>query len=106
MIHQLKCEKEYFQAIINGDKTFEVRKNDRGFQTGDFLALNELSLTKIGETGRCLIVEIIYILDNSNFCKDGMVIMSIRPCAIKRIGSLTPEIDYRLETIPVYGEEC
>lgn len=31
MIHQLKCEEKYFKDVCSGKKTFEVRKNDRGF---------------------------------------------------------------------------
>lgn len=43
MIHQLKCEAKYFEDVCSGNKTFEVRKNDRGFHVGDYLALNELT---------------------------------------------------------------
>ena len=31
MIHELKIFKSFADAIISGDKTFEVRHNDRGF---------------------------------------------------------------------------
>lgn len=41
MIHQLKIDSEYFDDVASGKKTFEVRKNDRNFLVGDFLALNE-----------------------------------------------------------------
>lgn len=43
MIHQLKCEAKYFEELCSGAKTFEVRKNDRDFHVGDYLALNELT---------------------------------------------------------------
>lgn len=39
--HELKCWPPFFAAIEDGDKTFEVRKNDRGFQRGDVLWLRE-----------------------------------------------------------------
>lgn len=35
MNHELKIYKNYADAIVSGDKTFEVRKNTRGFQAGD-----------------------------------------------------------------------
>ena len=35
MNHELKIFPNFADAIICGDKTFEVRKNDRGFQAGD-----------------------------------------------------------------------
>lgn len=37
--HQLKCWHQYFDAIRDGDKNFEVRRDDRGFQKGDILKL-------------------------------------------------------------------
>ena len=41
MIHSLKTEPKYFEAVLSGKKTFELRKNDRDFRVGDYLALNE-----------------------------------------------------------------
>lgn len=37
--HKLKTLARYFDAVKRGDKTFEVRKNDRAYQTGDVLEL-------------------------------------------------------------------
>lgn len=37
--HTLKCEARYFEALERGDKTCELRKNDRDFQTGDIILL-------------------------------------------------------------------
>lgn len=39
--HYLKTLPVYFDAVQRGDKTFEIRKNDRDFQTGDMLVLLE-----------------------------------------------------------------
>lgn len=42
--HILKLRSEFFEDVLNGRKTFEVRKNDRGFQKGDlvsFICVNE-----------------------------------------------------------------
>lgn len=39
--HELKIEPEYFSEIINGDKKFELRRDDRGFRVGDELILRE-----------------------------------------------------------------
>lgn len=41
MIHELKCWPQFFQAVIEGRKTFEVRRDDRGFQAGDEVTLRE-----------------------------------------------------------------
>ena len=37
--HTLKVEHEYMDALKSGEKTFEVRRDDRGFQKGDKLLL-------------------------------------------------------------------
>jgi hypothetical protein len=37
--HRLKTIDRYWDAVKCGEKTFEVRKNDRAFQTGDILEL-------------------------------------------------------------------
>lgn len=39
--HTLKTLPVYFDAVERGDKTFELRNNDRDFQTGDTLILEE-----------------------------------------------------------------
>ncbi len=37
--HTLKVEHEYMDALKGGEKTFEVRRDDRGYQRGDTLIL-------------------------------------------------------------------
>jgi len=39
--HKLKTWPRYWDAIDSGEKTFEVRLNDRAFQTGDILLLEQ-----------------------------------------------------------------
>jgi hypothetical protein len=39
--HELKIWSEYFNAIREGRKTYELRRNDRGFEVGDTLVLRE-----------------------------------------------------------------
>ena len=42
--HKLKIYKEYADAIISGEKTFEVRLNDRRYAVGDtieFIQVND-----------------------------------------------------------------
>jgi ASC-1-like (ASCH) protein len=40
--HELKCLPVYFDAIKRGEKTFDVRRDDRGFQKGDTVRLQRL----------------------------------------------------------------
>ena len=42
MTHNLKILKPYFEAVAAGNKTFELRKDDRPYRTGDTLILNEI----------------------------------------------------------------
>ena len=60
-MHNLKTLPQYYQATIERRKLFEIRKNDRNFQTGDSVILNEWD----GEhyTGRFCIGIIIDIYD-------------------------------------------
>lgn len=41
--HDLKAWPEFFDAVDRGDKPFEVRRNDRGFQRGGVLVLRKYS---------------------------------------------------------------
>lgn len=71
--------------MVSLDKRFEVRKNDRNFHEGDFLALNEIDENG-AYTGQSVLVRVTYILNDSFYCKDNMVIMSIEPCGVRDEG--------------------
>lgn len=75
MIHELKIFPEYYNAVVSGLKTFEVRYNDRDFKVGDSLILKEYS--GVSYTGRQTNVVVTYIVDDPSYCKEGYVIMSI-----------------------------
>lgn len=93
--HELKTWPDYFEKILSGEKNFEVRKNDRGFKTGDTLVLKEWVLkgfegnTKLGNyTGREIVKTAGYILSDpsSNFglMGDTVVISLIDPAPLTR----------------------
>ena len=58
--HELKILPKYFKPVIEREKTFELRKNDRNFCVGDEFALLEFD----GEnyTGGVFIATIKYVL--------------------------------------------
>lgn len=41
--HTLKVLTKYADAIMDGTKTFEIRKNDRGFKVGDKIVFEVLA---------------------------------------------------------------
>ncbi len=72
--HELKTIGRYFDAVADGSKTFEVRKNDRAFQTGDTITLVRLDdngCYTMGEGGRFTTVKITkritYLLQGGQF---------------------------------------
>lgn len=63
--HLLKTLPEYFRAVARGDKTFEVRKNDRDFKVGDCVTLREFDGKEY--TGKHITREIYYILPGGDY---------------------------------------
>lgn len=78
MIHELKTLPEYFEPVLREGKTFELRKADRDFRLGDYLALNEWT-KEDGYTGRALLARVVYILNPNEVatCVPGYVILGI-----------------------------
>lgn len=91
MIHTIQCPKDDFEAILSRKKKFTIQKNDRDFQVGDYLALNETD-REDGEdyyTGNSLIARVGYILDDEAYVPKGYVVMSIT-LAITQMANLRP----------------
>jgi len=42
MIHTIKIETKYLLRVLDKEKTFEVRLNDRDYQAGDILHFEEV----------------------------------------------------------------
>jgi hypothetical protein len=78
--HELKTWPGPFQAIVDGTKTFEFRRDDRGFEVGDILDLVEWDPhTKyaVGPEYRRLRVVVTYVLAAGFGVPPGFVVMSI-----------------------------
>lgn len=79
--HELKIVPAYFGPIASGEKTFEVRRDDRGFQRGDILRLREYDPEKgrlSAYTGDELFARIKWILTGGQFgIEPGYVVMAI-----------------------------
>ena len=59
MIHKLKLKEPYIEPVLSGEKTFEVRENDRGFNKGDYIKFIPTHMN--GETYKDTELEVTYI---------------------------------------------
>lgn len=75
VIHDLKIWPEFYQAIIDDIKRFEIRRNDRNFQVGDILRLREWKAGRY--SGRSTLYLVEYILIKGPGLQKDHVIMSI-----------------------------
>lgn len=82
MVHELKIEPEYFKDVLSGDKTFEIRENDRNYRVGDYLALNEWNAKEKKHTGRSLLARVTYMLTDERFVAEGYAVLGIRLCDV------------------------
>lgn len=80
MRHRIKIKESFADAIVDGDKTFEIRYNDRGYQKGDILVFqcvnnNETFPQSIRHPINCMVFEIDYVLSGyglkEGFCVFG-----------------------------------
>lgn len=85
--HVLKIWPEYYDAVANGIKTFEIRKNDRDFKIGDTIRLREYNSAMETEidaeryTGRDIKVCVVYMLTSMDYpsgIPEGYCILGIR----------------------------
>ena len=80
MTHDLKTWDTYFEKVWSGEKRFEVRKNDRGFNVWDVLTLMEYSPKTDQFSDRWIQVKIDYILEGGSFgIESDHIVMSITP---------------------------
>ncbi len=86
--HKLKTLARYFEAVERGEKTFEVRRNDRAFQKGDILVLQkvdndgkfyELDGFGYADEPKQIRAEITYLLQGGQFgIESNYCVMGIR----------------------------
>lgn len=61
-VHRLKTWSRWWDRVHFGEKTFELRKDDRDFQVGDIVILVELEEESGKATGNELVRRITYVL--------------------------------------------
>ena len=78
MTHCLKTLPEFYEAVISGDKTFEFRENDRNFQIGDKLILQEYNKSTRQYLGRESWFQVTYVLKGFTGIIDGYCVLGIK----------------------------
>lgn len=79
-VHDLKTWPIYFDSVVEGRKTLDLRKNDRDFRVGDLLILREYEPDRQAYTGYVAVAEITHmVLNASEFgLAEGFAALSIR----------------------------
>lgn len=82
MIHKIKLMEAFADAVLSGEKNFEIRLNDRGYQKGDyvrFIVTTSGGMKRISHPVDERLFVITYVLNGfgleANYC-----VFGIRPC--------------------------
>jgi hypothetical protein len=67
-VHEVKSWSHFYDAIKRGDKTHDLRKDDRGYKVGDILNLRRYDIEKGDYTGDECQALITYITSNQFPC--------------------------------------
>jgi hypothetical protein len=65
--HELKSWPDFFEPVMSGEKTFELRVDDRHFAVGDVLHLREWDDRTGKYTGRSVKKRVTYKLDGIGY---------------------------------------
>lgn len=84
--HKLKTEPQYFEAALDGSKSFEVRReDDKRFAVGDTLILQEyVPFATHAFTGRSLAAEVTFVLRGAPYVPEGYAVLGMRPAHAPR----------------------
>ena len=79
MEHHIKIQKEFADAVMSGEKTFEIRINDRGYQKGDLIQFQVMDewYPNASHSLNDKVFEITYVLSGWGLC-EGYVAFAIK----------------------------
>ncbi|WP_051663137.1 ASCH/PUA domain-containing protein [Alicyclobacillus macrosporangiidus] len=120
--HELKTWPEYFEPLLHGEKTVELRKDDRGYAVGDTLILREYDPDTRQYTGRICTRTVTHILRGGPWLQDGYVALSVvdkekeealervanaakvwRNCSIDRLGFATSPEEAKAHHVMIHN---
>lgn len=100
-VHDVKLGTTFFDDVKTGRKTFELRKNDRGYKEGDTIVLHEY---KDGTTtGRTITKKIVYMLEDFTGLEDGYCILGLGEAAETFQEAAAVAADYIDNPVMDYG---
>ena len=100
-VHDVKLGTTFFDNVKTGRKTFELRKNDRGYKEGDTIVLHEY---KDGTTtGRTITKKIVYMLEDFTGLEDGYCILGLGEAAETLQEAAAVAADYIDNPVMDYG---
>lgn len=100
-VHDVKLGTTFFDDVKTGRKTFELRKNDRGYKEGDTIVLHEY---KDGTTtGRAITKKIVYMLEDFTGLEDGYCILGLGEAAETLQEAAAVAADYIDNPVMDYG---
>lgn len=103
-VHHIKLGASFFEEVERGEKTFELRKNDRDYKKGDILEMMEFKDGK--NTGRTVRVLVTYILTEFTGLEEGYCIMAT--CLLNENGEPIERADIKqiCADIRANGDGC
>lgn len=78
MKHILKIWPEFYQEVVNGNETSQIRKDDRNYQNGDELSLMEYMPKEDIYTGRTCTVKVTAVQRKFKGLVSGYCVLSIK----------------------------
>lgn len=77
--HRIKLNEDFCDAVLSGEKSFEVRENDRGYQKGDHVVFSSITKTSLPfyHPIESKTYEITYVLSGWGI-KEGYVVFGIK----------------------------
>jgi|GEM_PF-2204631 len=98
--HELKTHPPYFAEVVKGNKTFELRKNDRDFRVGDKLRLCEYEPTEQRYTGNVVEVDVSCLAQGVFGLPADVCVMSIQSATLRTaLADLVAAVEW-------YGEKA
>lgn len=79
-IHEIKLSEEFAEEVLSGQKSFEIRFNDRGYQKGDlvkFKVVDSIGIPHVFHPLNDKLFEITYVLSGCGL-KESYVAFSIK----------------------------